>query len=247
MPEFPKLLNRLHRAAPVAPASVLPGDAPTLSWALDAYLEQLCAPLAGLAPEEWQRDLRAELTSHLEALIEAHEELGASREDAVRHAFRQMDDPTRLGKQWARRWKARQPQASLWDTVRLTLACFGRATCFSVVVLLASMHPALYRDWGDAARILGVLLVPVAAGVVTGLRCRGHRIVGPLLGLLLLSACSGLFSLLTPRSEPADFWFYLPQIHLLFWLPLGWLSTVLTCWVCDWRACWSHSDRPAAA
>src|SRR5262249_6237336 len=80
-----------------------PPDARAVYPRLLNYLDQLCASLAALVPEERRAELRAELQAHLEALVAAHEELGATPADAVTAALRQFggaDDLARAWRQW---------------------------------------------------------------------------------------------------------------------------------------------------
>src|SRR3712207_2488794 len=60
---------------------------------IDDYLDHLYAPLVGRVPYEVRQQFRSELQTHLEALVAAREEVGASHEQAVREALTQFGDP----------------------------------------------------------------------------------------------------------------------------------------------------------
>lgn len=213
-----------------------PDSTPASEGALAAYLDELCAPLAGLAPEAWQADLRAELASHLEALIEAHEELGASRAEAVRYAFRQMGSPRRLGKQWARRWRARRPQAALWAAVKLTLTCFVPATGLAIAATAPMIQQPISQNdpWAAILTGLPIYVAPLVAGVLSGWHCRGRRVMGPLVALLLLPMLTWVAGQAFGWQRAPDGLCFFPLIQLFIWLPLGWLSSVVTTCVRDW-------------
>jgi hypothetical protein len=73
---------------------------------VEAYLDELERPLAHLPASE-RREWREEARQHLLSLAAAHEELGASPQEAVDAAVREFGDPGRIGRDLARaqgRW-----------------------------------------------------------------------------------------------------------------------------------------------
>jgi hypothetical protein len=67
---------------------------------IEEYLDRIDAPLIGHVPRARRLELRAELALHLDALVEAHQELGATPDEAVTDALRQFGDPLHVGQEW---------------------------------------------------------------------------------------------------------------------------------------------------
>jgi hypothetical protein len=84
----PRFKNRL-------PENAIHENADT---SLEQYLNQLCAPLErDLSAEEYQAT-RQELRAHLLLSAAAHEELGATTEEALKAAFEGFGNPQQLGR-----------------------------------------------------------------------------------------------------------------------------------------------------
>lgn len=60
------------------------------------FLSAVCAEIRA---RDVHREIRQELVTHLEELVEQREKTGASRDEAVRYAVGQMGDPAAIGKQ----------------------------------------------------------------------------------------------------------------------------------------------------
>jgi HAAS len=161
-----------------------------------AYLDRVGASLAGLLPEERRAELRAELRDHLEALIAAHEELGASPEEAVTAALRQFGGADDL----ARAWRSAGPPAL---RSRIAAAAGGLA-CAGSAALAATWLVSVPAQIGISplAVLLGGPLLPLVLGFLAG-RARGRHPLGSWWGM----AGIGLLSLLATAALPsiADF------------------------------------------
>ncbi len=211
-----------------------PAEVPREEPAFTVYLDVLCAPLEKLAPGEWTRDLRAEILSHLEALAEAYEELGETRDAAILQACRQLGDPHQQGTAWAERWQRKQPEPHR-QTLRLAFSGFGRALLLSGLLLWLSMannlhHPGWILSPGDLMRIVGVLVLPVIAGAWLGRVSRGRRVIAAATAISSLSLLTGILANVFPGDDPHGFRLFLWMMQVLYWLPIGVAATGFSGW-----------------
>jgi hypothetical protein len=73
----------------------------TLSQAkIEAYLDRICSPLAGTLSADEAAEQRAEMRTHLEALVTAHLELGHTEAEAVKVSLDQFGRKSRLQDAW---------------------------------------------------------------------------------------------------------------------------------------------------
>lgn len=113
---------------------------------VDAYLDQVLAPLTRELSPFHRDELRRELRAHLWERIEAYRELGQSEDNAVTEALQQFGGAEDFLRQWRAEWLTFDRQSAgreLWVAMRSALR-------LSVPMLLAS--------WG-AARVLTWLVV----------------------------------------------------------------------------------------
>lgn len=82
--------------------------------ALDHFLDQLCMPLERVLPHHECQDTRQELRAHLMLSAAAHEELGATSNEALMAAFQSFGDSKRMGSKIAQ-----EKTAALRSTRRL--------------------------------------------------------------------------------------------------------------------------------
>ena len=200
--------------------------------AFTIYLDAACSPITRLAPEEWLRDLRAELAAHLECTAAAFEELGETRDRAVVKACRTLGDPVELGQRWKLHWETKTPEP-FGQTLQLALREFSRATLLSVGMLYLSMYSILSAQPGgnrieDCLRVAGVLVMPLIAGYRFACRSRGRRVRAAATALLLLALMVAVLGLVLPGSDPSGIRPFLWQMQLVYWLPLGCLSAGVT-------------------
>src|SRR5947209_10751847 len=164
---------------------------------VEEYLDHVYAPLVGVVPYPRRQELRTELREHLEALVATHEELGSTREAAVRMALRQFGPPRDLARLWTREWAhavAPPRHEPAWRAMGIGLGCFGAASlvglgAFWVDRVSAGSFSPVGRDF---LWLLGLYLLPLAAGLATGFRARARHSLGAFLALALLILLVGL-------------------------------------------------------
>src|SRR5262245_29496888 len=94
----PQESSLLRFTPPILPTTSSVED--PLEAAVQDYLDQVCAPLAGKMPYAERIALRLEIEQHLRALIEAHQELGTPPETAFAQAIEQFGKPEQVARQW---------------------------------------------------------------------------------------------------------------------------------------------------
>ena len=88
---------------------------------VEAYLDQILAPLARRLSPFHRDELRRELREHLWARVDAYRELGQSEENAVTEALRQFGGAKDFTRQWRREWMKTPPRVTLrevWEAMR---------------------------------------------------------------------------------------------------------------------------------
>lgn len=78
----------------------------------DEFLQKLNAQLRRM-PQADQAEIHTEVRQHLDDLAKAHEELGATTDEAARAALRQFGDPVKIGRRLFDEWRL-TPQTNLW-------------------------------------------------------------------------------------------------------------------------------------
>ena len=122
---------------------------------IEAYLDQVLAPLTRQLSLFHRDELRRELGAHLWERIEAYRELGMTEGDAVTEALKQFGGAEDFLRQWRAEWRMLDRQSAgreLW-------AATGSALRLSVPMLLAS--------WG-LARVLAWLVMNCLPGTYLG-------------------------------------------------------------------------------
>ena len=114
-------------------------EAPVRDPRLAAYVDRVCDRLPRSVPPESRQELRAELVAHLEALVDAHLEVGSDEDTAVKAALHQFGNANSLGRQWSRAWKRSRPlREPLW-ALGFTAALFlYRVSAGSALALLTA-------------------------------------------------------------------------------------------------------------
>lgn len=198
---------------------------------IEDYLDHVCAPLVGVVPYPRRQELRAELRAHLESLIATHEELGSPADVGAVLALRQFGDPRAISRQWAREW-LRPPSAGpvqpAWRAIPTALACFGAASLLCLLLFRLSTGGGSNGSVSIGPSGLLVLggLLPVLAGLITGLLAPARQALGTFFALALLVppfVVLGSNPLLQARlgSLWAESGMVMALILTLFWLPLG--------------------------
>lgn len=198
---------------------------------LDDYLDRVVAPLVDDVPHARRRELRAELGAHLDALVEAHLELGATPEEALTAAIRQFGPPRQVGRQWLREWQRElpAPPESPLQAARVGLLCYLVASFLSWAFSNAAVTVGNSAVGG--LLMLNAVLFPIAAGLLTGILARNRHGYGALLGcscaaLLcgILGAFEGMPALMEAHRFPLA---ALSATQMVIWLPLAAASGAL--------------------
>ena len=231
---------------------------------VEAYLDQVIAPLTRRLSAFQQQELRRELREHLVARLAAYQELGMTEDDAVTEALRQFGGAGDFLRQWQQEWRKTPPQAILRE-IGLATRC-ALLLSFPALLLTCPGSPALAQtlyvnqfnwlpDWlrhtpvasitsGWTSFGLDLIVLPLAVGAAVG------RLVPNRAGIGMLAA-------LTLEIILTD-WYFLPSVLNLgrfinnlteqiffcsiFWLPLACTSAALSGW---WTQ--KHNKRKATA
>jgi hypothetical protein len=206
---------------------------------IEEYLDRVCARLVDDVPRERRLELRAELKAHLEALVDAHQEIGASPQEAIAAALVQFGDAAVVGREWARSWKGqgRRPGREALRATMAALLTFGIANSLSLVLLMMAQSGG-WRDgllWGGLFPTVAFLL-PALAGLATGLVVRGEAARASVIALLLIlpTMTVALPHLLQKGIDspgrismlPFDDLLMIGWLRALFWVPIG-------CWAAE--------------
>lgn len=160
------------------------------------FFLRLDAPLCRM-PEPERADLHTELRQHLETLVAAQLELGASPEEAIESALSSFGDPTNVGRKLMREWRLKN-RDPFWATIVIIGVC---QFAINFLMLLWDSTPsiALWRlDRGTTSQFVQVFnfispLVPVLAGVVVGFRLPERAVFGAFFAGMLDSIIYWLF------------------------------------------------------
>jgi AcrR family transcriptional regulator len=206
---------------------------------LDDYLDHVCAPLVGLVPYARRQELRAELHSHLEALVATHEELGSARDAAVVLALRQFGPPGHLSRQWARAWvHGTSPTGvqPVWRALFIALVSFGLATLLALGLLVTVTRFPQFVQANISATLMTLagagLLLPLAAGVTTGLLAPARHALGTFCALAVLILPSAAVAIASPGQPPDSpsvlaHGLTLAVAQSMFWMPIGCAAAAL--------------------
>ncbi len=91
---------------------------------MEAYLTRVCAPLFVSLPQEEATEQSQEMRSHLEALVNAHRELGATETEAVGLALAQFGKEQQITRAWSEECQAAATtsgRAAFWKMTRLAI------------------------------------------------------------------------------------------------------------------------------
>jgi hypothetical protein len=220
--------------------SAAPVSARALDARIEDYLDHVCAPLLGVVPYRRRQELRAELRSHLEALVASCEELGSTPELAVLTALREFGNPRAIGRRCADEWaRAAEPTLlqSLWKAMVVAWGCFGLATVLSTGAEWMSMVSPHVHSFAFLPALLAcTFMLPLLAGLATGILAPARSVLGSFcslstlillsVGLALLERAnpSGVINLATCGRDLVTM-----QSH--FWLPLGCGAAALGGWL----------------
>lgn len=219
------MLNQLH-SPQIMPATA-PGANPALEPQIEDYLDHVCAPLVGRVSYSRRQALRAELVEHLEALIEAREELGESRDVAVRRALRQFGEPEQIAHQWLQEWAKAEPATeTMWEAARRGILYFAPAAVLGWVLMGELSH----RSATGTELFTLVFAVPILLGCILGLRVQRWRLLAGCAGPAAVAFVSALIAL-TLFEDGANGFANLTGAAFIAWLPMSSVAAEVTGWV----------------
>ncbi len=183
-----------------------PLEAPS-NTLIEDYLDRITAPLVGWKDYDERQALRQEILSHLESGIAAYQELGESRDEAVRSALKQLGNPDEIGRQYL------DTSQGFSSILRLTRVAGGFVcSVFGLVVgMFAGRIAAVTLNISGTADHSDLVICGVI-GAIIGWRCWRRR-VGILGGALrgAFGGTSGIlgFSLIDLLLRPSGIWWLL--------------------------------------
>ena len=199
---------------------------------IEAYLDQVLAPLSSRLSSVQRDELRRELREHLLARSAAYQELGMTEADAVTESLRQFGGAEDFLKQWRREWLTvnqsnnwtdilRTAQSALRLFLPALLLTWGSGVLCRFVSLPASAAPALRmfadKQWPEVGGLLFGLYFVVLPGIV-GLSAGRHS---PRRGGLGVVVALGALAVIGSLLNGTDQWAW---SNRLVWS--GFLDTV---------------------
>lgn len=187
---------------------------------------------------------------YLDALIAAHEELGAAPEEAFAAALRQFGSPDRIGRRLARDWRRevqwpKHPDAFAFTYAYAwlagTLAAFAGTAClWGVVATLGNLWLTQGAAFMEILPLTVGSIVPAIAGWMTG-RKTGRRAVPAMAGAVVAVAAPlgrlGVLTTVFGDGQWEGMWGM--GVMTACWLSVGCLSA----YVSSARRC-GHWYRP---
>ena len=122
---------------------------------MEAYLDQMLAPLTRGLSAFHQGELRRELRAHLWERVDAYQELGQPEDDAVTEALRQFGGADDFTRQWQREWRTMERTST------------GREIGAATLTALKLCVPLLVLAW-IAARLLGYIVINALPSTYAG-------------------------------------------------------------------------------
>lgn len=192
----------------------------------DDYLRRLHRPLRGLPPDA-RAEAQQELRQHLDALVAAHRELGATEDAAVRAALRSFGDPARVGRRLVREWQRKHSRVSTeWWAVLFTLAFYALA-----VSVTRSGDIFMGRTTDTVQVIVALVVIPLVTGATTGLLFPKVAVASVLFATLSTASLLLLPAVLLLALEPdagTIYAFKVFTVQAMCWLPLSCLAAYVT-------------------
>jgi hypothetical protein len=222
---------------------------------VEAYLDQVLAPLTRRLSTFHQQELRRELRTHLWERVSAYDELGMTEDQAITEALRQFGGAEDFLRQWQREWRKTPPQAVLREIATATrcalllslpallITClgsppFGAMQGGSWIPIPDWMYnfPLAYVTSGWVSFGLNLVFLPLTVGAAVGRLAPQRAALGMFAALtveIVLTGCSLLPTVLNSGWFTEHLSVHLSeQIFLcsIFWLPLACTSAALTGW-----------------
>lgn len=219
---------------------------------VDAYLDQVLAPLTRRLSRFQQGELRRELRAHLWERIDAYRELGHSEDEAVTEALKQFGGADDFLKQWRQEWVKTTPQATLREigaamrsALLLSLPALLIACGISEASRFAETSGGMVRGGvieSSVVLIGGIInyaALPLILGAAAGRLIPQRAVIGILAALTAeLAFCWGIANLLYEFHGLNDSALSMFGASIGFsifvcsaaWLPLACTSAALTGW-----------------
>ena len=220
---------------------------PDPSARVEAYLDQIIAPLMGGLSALHQDELRRELRTHLQERIAACQELGSSEEEAVTEALQQFGGAKDFLEHWKQKWaplsspltlrilyKAGQSalRPSLQGIAGINLLYIAVQECVwhfphSPAIKLLNHHSEAF---GLSLGVFAFLLLPLVVGTRYGRRKSEYAGIGMIAALLaeiaVVSLIYGAAALLLdngqlPGITVTDMLFNFVLALLAVWVPVA--------------------------
>ena len=214
---------------------------------VEAYLDQVLAPLARRLSPFHRDELRRELRTHLWERVGAYQELGMNEADAVTEALRQFGGAEDFLRQWQREWMKTTSRVTLpevWQATRLALPLSVSAlllACLPVILLVCQLDfygtgSWWYSHWQafNQAWYLEIALLPAGFGLLLGRFIPRQAVLG-VFGALSAEVVAArliyaLTSWLWPELDLYTPWGLLTSTLVLIWMPIACASAALTGW-----------------
>lgn len=208
---------------------------------IETYLDRTCASLFLSLPHEEALEQRAEMQSHLDHMVEAYIELGASETEAVAQALAQFGKEQSVAQAWKQECETTRAEAGrgiFWDAMRPILRY--AAVNYLVFPLLTELCCYILNAYSRLGKVIPTILIwpalivflseftlfPAFLGFVAGRRVRGKALAASVLSLPLVYVTLGylvlgfyrLIHLLPPAVHVSSQWQALtvPGLYLAF-------------------------------
>ncbi len=217
------------------------------------WFQRLNTPLKRLPAQE-RAELHQEVRQHLEALAQAHEELGSPSDEAWSLSLAQFGDPAKIGRRMAWEWRRKQG----WVSEKLAAVFYGVgafAASTAGIMVLSYLVPALMNiivgtGAGNPVPVnaYDFVAVPIIAGLAVGQKYPHQALTGAFYAAIALPILPTLarfsVSALQGSLGPVEIWHGSVAYAIMF---VGWL--LLTCGAAyvtsarkrrEWyRPCWA--------
>ncbi len=198
---------------------------------LEDYLDHLCVPLVGTMSYPERQEFREEMRGRLEAVIGAHQELGADREEAISSALRPLLCATVSSAATVRKTSSRLLGRS--RDYLLGLASFSSAAVFSWLLLFYTRTDINYSThlW---LHVAVAMVPPLLAGAVVGKRAAKNPYKSTWLAIAALAGPSALVYQAWANAQgftyPVEAGLGFAAVHATFWAVFGTAGTAMGSW-----------------
>jgi hypothetical protein len=222
---------------------------------VEAYLDQVLAPLTRHLSAFHQQELRRELRTHLSERVSAYQELGMTEDDAVTEALRQFGGAEDFLRQWQQEWRETPSSLTLHDIYKagkralipslkgilgVNLFCFAvqEGLWHSVNTPINGILLRHSDAVGWAMVVPAFLLLPLWVGAKHGQRIQERAGLGMLAALTaeiaVTSLLYGTVALNTndgASTGTINMLFNLSLVLLAVWMPVAGGAAAISGWV----------------